>query len=62
MTEGIDEIATMRIVNGIQNQSTPMAAPVSIEAEGTTPIRREWEGASWRGSGSSRVIATMPST
>jgi hypothetical protein len=67
MTEGIEEMPTIRIVSGIQNQTMPTAAPVNIEAEGTTPMRRVRTESSWPGSGSSRVgssrvIEAMPST
>ena len=40
MTDGIEEIATIRTVSGIQNHTTAIAAPVSIEALGTRPSRR----------------------
>ncbi|GED98095.1 hypothetical protein nbrc107697_21340 [Gordonia crocea] len=39
ITDGIDDSATMRMPNGIQNHTVAMAAVVSIDAVGTTPIR-----------------------
>ena len=37
MPLGIDEMPTIRIVNGIQNHTRAMAAPVINDAVGTTP-------------------------
>jgi hypothetical protein len=40
MTEGMDDTATTISVRGIQNHSTPIAAPVIIDAVGTRPSDR----------------------
>ncbi len=40
MTDGIEEMPMIKIVKGIQNHTRPIAAPVIIEAVGTTPILR----------------------
>src|SRR5689334_20788799 len=66
---GIDETPMMKIVKGIQNHTTAIAAPVSNEAVGTTPRLR---GAAATGSSAAAgagagllsglvsVTATMP--
>ena len=66
---GIDETPMIKIVNGIQNHTVAIAAPVSSDAVGTTPMLR---GAAEAGasaaagagvvSGLVSVTATMPST
>lgn len=49
----------MRIVSGIQNHTTPIAAPVSIDAVGTTPRWRVWGASSKEVNGSSAPRAGM---
>ena len=41
----MDEIPTTKIVNGIQSHTTATAAPVIIDAVGTTPMWRAGAGA-----------------
>jgi len=44
ITDGMDEMARIRIVRGIQNHTTPNAAPVNhSDAVGTRPNGRERE-------------------
>ena len=59
----------IKIVNGIQNHTVAIAAPVSIDAVGTTPMLRAGAAASpataagaGLASGLVSVTATMPST
>src|SRR3954447_1736846 len=69
ITLGIDETPMIMIVKGIQNHTVAIAAPVSSDAVGTTPMLR---GAAETGSsagagagvasGIASVTATMPST
>ena len=40
MPLGIEEMPMIRIVKGIQNHTVAIAAPVIIEAVGTTPMLR----------------------
>src|SRR5882757_7421877 len=70
ITDGIDERARIRIVKGIQNHTTPNAAPVISDAVGTRPSGRARgvstiSTVSAGGVGTSSigvVTATMPST
>ena len=70
MTDGMDEMARIRIVRGIQNHTTPNAAPVNNDAVGTRPSGRARgvstvSTVSAGGVGTSSigvVTATMPST
>ncbi|BBZ59383.1 hypothetical protein MMON_06840 [Mycolicibacterium monacense] len=40
MTDGIEEVPSTSRPNGIQNHTTPMAAPITMEAVGTMPTVR----------------------
>src|ERR671916_1837299 len=70
MPEGIDETPTIKIVKGIQNHTRPIAAPVIIDAVGTTPMVRGRDVSagcsaaigSVLASGLVSVTATMPTT
>src|SRR5262245_45987286 len=68
MPLGIDEMPMIKIVKGIQIHTVAIAAPVSNEAVGTTPILRGAAAAPSTGaragvaSGLVSVTATMPST
>src|SRR3569833_1748427 len=69
MPLGIEEMPRIRIDNGIQNHTEAIAAPVSNEAVGTTPIQRAGEAApsstaagAGAASGLVSVTATMFST
>lgn len=60
MTLGIDETPMINSVNGIQNQTVAIAAPVIIEAVGTTPmvaVRGAGGGVAMSGAGSIIVAA-----
>jgi hypothetical protein len=46
MPLGIEEMPMIKIVKGIQNHTVAIAAPVSNEAVGTTPILRAGAAAS----------------
>ena len=46
MPLGIDEMPMIKIVKGIQNHTVAIAAPVSSEAVGTTPMLRAGAAAS----------------
>src|SRR5690349_20221815 len=66
---GIDETPMLKIVNGIQNHTVAIAAPVSNDAVGTTPMLRgaaetgsSAEAGAGAVSGLVSVTATMPST
>src|SRR5690349_9299283 len=67
MPLGIDEMPMIKIDKGIQNHTVAIAAPVSNEAVGTTPMWRAGVGASAStaagagGAGLVSVSATMPS-
>jgi hypothetical protein len=66
----MEEIPTIRIVNGIHSHTRAIAAPAIIDAVGTRPICRSGLGAETSVSGTStvvggaglEVIATMCST
>src|SRR3954464_3089429 len=66
--DGIEETPMTRMVTGIQNHTVPTAAPVIIDAVGTTPrcrrIRARRFGPTEKSSvvatGKSDVSATMP--
>ena len=70
MPLGIDEMPMIKIVKGIHNYTRPIAAPVIIEAVGTTPILRGGDATACStaaigavlASGLVSVTATMPST
>src|SRR5215217_4871000 len=68
MPLGIEEMPRIRIDNGIQNHTDAIAAPVSNEAVGTTPMVRGAAGPSSTAAGAGAasglvsVTATMPST
>ncbi len=69
MPLGMDEMPMIKIVNGIQNHTVAIAAPVSNEAVGTTPMLRAGVAAApstavgaVTASGLVAVTATMPST
>jgi hypothetical protein len=69
MTLGIEEMPMIKIVNGTQNHTVAIAAPVSSDAVGTTPMLRMGGAASpstastaGAASGLVSVTATMPST
>src|SRR4029453_2149339 len=65
---GIDETPMIKIVKGIQNQTVAIAAPVSNDAVGTTPMLRGVADAPSAAAGAAvasglvSVTATMPST
>ncbi|GAT14393.1 uncharacterized protein RMCT_1363 [Mycolicibacterium thermoresistibile] len=60
ITDGIELMPTIKMVRGIQNHTRAIAAPVTIDAVGTTPRRAVRVGA---GAGAvSAVTATMLST
>src|SRR6266545_2977098 len=69
MPLGIEEMPIIRIANGIQNHTVAIAAPVSSEAVGTTPMFRvgaavlpSTAAGAGVASGLMSVTATMPST
>ena len=70
MTDGMDEMPTTRMVNGIQSHTTATAAPVIIDAVGTRPMRRAGVGvptavcgvSTAAGGAGLEVTATMPTT
>ncbi|MDT5236314.1 MAG: hypothetical protein QOF47_2301 [Mycobacterium sp.] len=69
MPLGIDEMPMIKIVNGIQNHTVAIAAPVTNEAVGTTPMLRagaatgsSTAAGAGAASGLTSVTATMPLT
>src|ERR1700752_2451912 len=69
MPLGIDEIPMIKIVKGIQNHTVAIAAPVSNEAVGTTPMLRtgaaDGPSTPWGAGAASGIVsvtATMPLT
>ena len=70
MTDGMDEMPTTRMVNGIHSHTTATAAPVIIDADGTTPMRRAGAASATRCAACRprlvelrlEVTATMPTT
>ncbi|BBY14785.1 hypothetical protein MLIT_03770 [Mycolicibacterium litorale] len=65
MTDGIEDTPTTSSPSGIQNHTTPIAAPTTIEAVGTMPTVRGADVASLTATGAGGglvVTATMPPT